>query len=212
MAKRYDHLYEDLTSYENLFRAYQKAAKGKRGQPPVAEFAYREEDALFQLQQELQTHTYRPGPYYSFYILDPKRRLVSAAPFRDRVIHHALCNLIEPLFERTFIGDSYANRLGRGTHRALDRAQSFARQYPYVLQCDVRQFFPSIDHAILRGILQRKIADRDVLWLCDQILTSGEGILREEYDMGASLKLQELTRQVAKTDRQASEQVGNLRK
>jgi len=70
---------------------------------------------------------------------------VSAAPFRDRVVHHALCRIIEPLFERTFIGDSYANRVGKGTHAALDRAQALARRYPYVLQCDVEQFFPSID-------------------------------------------------------------------
>jgi len=79
------------------------------------------------LQRELHGHTYRPGPYVNFYIHDPKRRLISAAPFRDRVVHHALCNLIEPIFERSFITDSYANRVGKGTHRALDRCQQFAR-------------------------------------------------------------------------------------
>ena len=99
------------------------------------------------------------------------------------MVHHALCNVIEPLFERTFIGDSYANRVGKGTHRALDRAQQFARRYPYVLQCDVRQFFPSVDHAILRRVLARKIGDERTLWLCDQILQSGEGLLAGEYEM-----------------------------
>jgi retron-type reverse transcriptase len=183
MAKKFDHLYERITSSGNLFAAFQKAARGKRGQPPVARFDFDLEDNIFALQEELHNKTYRPGAYCSFYILDPKRRLVSAAPFRDRVAHHALCNVLEPIFERTFIGDCYANRLGKGNHRAVRRAQEFARQYPFVLHCDVCQFFPSIDIAILRGILQRKIADADTLWLCEQILASGEGVLAEEYQM-----------------------------
>jgi len=92
-----------------------------------------------------------------------------------------LCNIIEPLFERTFIADSYANRVGKGTHSALDRAQSFARSYRYVLQADIRQFFPSIDHQVLYTILSRKLADQQVLWLCAQILDSGAGVLKDEY-------------------------------
>jgi RNA-directed DNA polymerase len=131
----------------------------------------------------LAEKSYTPGPYHSFYIHEPKYRLISAAPFRDRLAHHALCNVIEPIFECTFIHDSYANRKNKGTHRALDRAQQFARCFDYVLQCDLRQFFPSIDHAILRDILTRKIADVDVLWLIDQILASGEGVLDEAYQM-----------------------------
>ena len=107
----------------------------------AANFEYHLEDNLVNLQQELATKTYQPGPYQSFFIHEPKRRLISAAPFRDRVVHHALCNVIEPAFERSFIADSYANRVGKGTHRALDRCQQFARRYAYVLQCDVRQFF-----------------------------------------------------------------------
>jgi hypothetical protein len=99
------------------------------------------------------------------------------------VVHHALCNVIEPVFERIFVADSYANRLGKGTHRALRRVQELARRFPYVLQCDLRQFFPSIDHAILRDILARKLPDPDVLWLIDRILASGQGVLNEAYDM-----------------------------
>jgi RNA-directed DNA polymerase len=176
-------VYPDLTSWNNLLLAYHKAGRGKRGHPCVAAFEHHLEDNLLALQDELRSFTYRPGPYASFYIHEPKRRLISAAPFRDRVVHHALCSLIEPLFERSFIFDSYANRVGKGTHRALDRAQGFARRYPYVLQCDIRQFFPSIDHQILSSILRRKIADPDVLWLCNSILESGEGVLSEEYSM-----------------------------
>lgn len=176
-------MYEELISWYNLLLAYRKASKGKRGNPNVATFEHRLEDNLIQLQVELGDQTYQPGKYDSFYIHEPKRRLISAAPFRDRVVHHALCNLIEPLFESSFIFDSYANRVGKGTHRALDRCQYFARQYRYVFQCDICQFFPSIDHAILGSSLERKIDDEKVIWLIDQILSSGAGILSEEYEM-----------------------------
>lgn len=176
-------MYEKICRWENLLLAYQRASKGKRGQPNVAAFEYRLEENLFELRQALLAYTYLPSDYTNFYIHEPKRRLISAAPFRDRVVHHALCNLIEPIFERTFVADSYANRLGKGTHRALDRVQRLSRRYPYVLQCDLCQFFPSIDYTILRAILSRKIKDKDVLWLVDRILESGEGVLREAYDM-----------------------------
>ncbi len=176
-------MYEELCSWENLLLAYHRASKGKRGWPGVAIFEHRLEDNLLTLQAELHSRAYHPGAYTSFYIHEPKRRLISAAPFRDRVVHHALCNLIEPIFERSFIFDSYANRIGKGTHRALDRAQSFARRYRYVLQCDVCQFFPSIDHALLFDQLSHKLNDPGVLWLIKQILTSGIGVLSEQHQM-----------------------------
>ena len=176
-------MYDELTSWPNLLLAYRKASKGKRGKANVAAFEYRLEDNLCLLQEELRRQSYQPGPYHSFFIHEPKRRLISAAPFRDRVVHHALCNLIEPIFERSFIDDSYANRAGKGTHRALDRCQAFARRNHYVLQCDIRQFFPSIDHALLRGVLWRKVSDPCVRRLIDQILAGGAHVLSEEYEM-----------------------------
>lgn len=176
-------MFAELTSWPNLLLAYYRAAKGKRGQSNVAAFEYHLEENLWQLQEDLRHKQYHPGGYVSFYIHEPKRRLISAAPFRARVVHHALCNLIEPVFERGFIPDSFANRIGKGTHRALDRCQQFCRRYPYVLQCDLRQFFPSIDHAILRQALARQIADSDVLWLIDLILQSGASVLADEYEM-----------------------------
>jgi RNA-directed DNA polymerase len=176
-------MYTELTSWDNLLLAYRKASKGKRGHPNVAAFEYKLEDNLLHLQRELKTQTYKPGEYHSFYIHDPKKRLISAAPFRDRVVHHALCNLIEPIFERSFIFDSYANRLGKGTHKALDRAQQFTRRFKYVLPCDVRQFFPSIDHEILRNILSATLTNGDLLWLVERVLASGVGVLSEEYEM-----------------------------
>lgn len=183
MVKTYRNLYPQVTDFENLYRAYRAARRGKRGKESVAAFERRQEEELLGLQDELIAKTYQPGAYYSFYIHEPKRRLISAAPFRDRVVHHALCQVIEPIWERRFIHDSYANRVGKGTHRALDRAQEFARQFPYVLQGDIRQFFPSIDLAILRAEIARLIADEEVTWLCDQILTSGKEVTPETYEM-----------------------------
>ncbi|MCO5189471.1 MAG: reverse transcriptase domain-containing protein [Anaerolineae bacterium] len=181
--KTYRHLYPQLCSWENLYRAWRKARKGKRGKPAAATFEFDLETNLVTLHRDLIAKQYQPGAYHSFYIHEPKRRLISAAPFRDRVVHHALCNVIEPIFERSFIYDSYANRVGKGTHRALDRCQQYSRRFRYYLQCDVQQFFPAIDHTILRDILARKIADPDVMWLIDQILLSGRGVLSEQYAM-----------------------------
>lgn len=168
--KRYKRLFEQITAFENLFGAFRKASKGKRAKAAVATFEVNLEKELLQLEKELRHKTYQPGPYRSFYIHDPKKRLISAAPFRDRVVHHAVCNIIEPLFERTFIYDSYANRKGKGTHKAIERYQHYARQYKYVLKCDIRKFFPSIDHAILKQELRWKIACPDTLWLLDLII------------------------------------------
>ena len=174
--KTYKNLYPQICAFENLFLAYRAAARGKRGRPEVAAFERDLEPNLFRLQEELLAQTYRPGPYRHFPIRDPKPRVISAAPFRDRVVHHALVRIIEPIFERRFVYDSYACRVGKGTHRALDRAQAFARRYPYVLQCDLIHFFPSVDHAILRQILARPIADGRALQLIDLIIESGRDI------------------------------------
>ncbi len=181
--KTYRHLYPHVYDFENLYAAYRAARKGKRSNPAVADFEINDAENLLILQAELAAKTYTPGAYHSFYIHEPKRRLISAAPFRDRVAHHALCRVIEPIFQKRFIADSFANQKGKGTHCALNRAQYFARQFPYVLQCDVRQFFPSIDHAILRARLAHWIRDDAVLWLVDRILASGNGVLSEEYTM-----------------------------
>lgn len=162
--------FQHLCSWPNLLRAWQDAARGKRGQANVAAFEHRLEENLLALQAQLRAGLYRPGPYTSFFIHEPKRRLISAAPFRDRVVHHALCQIIEPPFERSFVAESFANRVGQGTHRALDQLQRCTRRFRYALPCDVRQFFPSLDHEILFTTLARKIRDPDVLALCRLIL------------------------------------------
>lgn len=176
-------LFQQVVSWDNLWLAYKKAARGKRGLAPAARFEVQIADRLTELQADLQTRHYRPGPYRHFTIYEPKHRKISAAPFRDRVVHHALCNLIEPVFDARFIADSYANRIGKGTHRALDRLQGFARQFRYVLRADVVKHFPALDHAVLRSELARVVHDPDALWLIDQILSSGAGVLADEYEM-----------------------------
>jgi retron-type reverse transcriptase len=183
MGKRFDHLYDRIYQPLNLWCAYKAAARGKRYQPSVAAFEYELERNLIELEEELQRETYRPGAYHNFHIQSPKRRLISAAPFRDRVVHHALMNVIEPLFERQFIFDSYANRKGKGTHAALDRCTYYLRRNRYVMHLDVRQFFPSIDHEILLAILARTIGDERVMNLIRRILASGQGIQDKEYEM-----------------------------
>jgi retron-type reverse transcriptase len=176
-------MFASITEWDNLWLAYKAAAKGKRSTASVARFEFQVADRLIELQDELLAKTYRPGPYTHFTIHEPKRRKISAAPFRDRVVHHALCNVIEPLFEERFIADSYANRVGKGTHKAIERLQYFSRRYRYVLRMDVVKHFPSLDHAILRQTIAEVIKDEDVLWLVDVILASGAGVLAGEYDM-----------------------------
>jgi RNA-directed DNA polymerase len=149
----------------------------------VAAFEHKLEDNVHRLRTRLRARRYQPEPYISFYIHEPKRRLISAAAFKDRVVHHALCNVIEPIFERSFMADSYANRKGKGTHRALDCAQAYARRFRYVLQLDIRQYFSSIDHDVLRAALARKITDAQVMWLIDLILESGAEVHKNEYEM-----------------------------
>jgi retron-type reverse transcriptase len=168
--KRYGNLWQDITAFSNLLAASKQAQKGKRFRDNVLAFNYNLEQELFQLQAQLLSKTYSPGAYRTFYIFESKPRMISAAPYRDRVIHHALCNIIVPIFERTFISDSYANRIGFGSHRALRRFTEFARSHQYVLQADICKYFPSIDHEILKSLIRRKIKCADTLWLIDTII------------------------------------------
>jgi retron-type reverse transcriptase len=168
--KRHGNLWAQLISFENLLRASEKAQRGKRFRGPVARFHFRLEPELWRLHEELAGRTYRPEGYSSFYIYEPKKRLISAAPYRDQVVHHALTGILEPIFEPAFVHDSYACRKGKGTHAAVDRCQQFARRFPYVLKTDIRKFFPSMDHEILKALVTRKIKDPDVLWLVGLII------------------------------------------
>jgi len=168
--KRFGYLYKQIYSFDNLLLAFYKARKGKRQKANVASFEVNLEWELFRLQDELQTRTYHPGNYRTFQIYDPKERMISAAPFRDRVIHHALCNVIEPIFEPTLIADTYANRKGKGTHAGIRRCQQYTRRFDYVLKADIKKYFPSIDHLILKKNIARKIKCPDTTWLIHLII------------------------------------------
>lgn len=169
--KRYNNLYSRLFSFENLLVAANQAQKGKRFNPAVLQFNARLEKELLYLSKTLQDHSYQPGGYTPFWVFDKgKKRYISRAPYRDRVVHHALINIIKPVFDPTLITDCYANRKGKGTHRCVDHAQAFCAKNRYVLQCDISKYFPSIDHQILKQIVRRKISDSEILWLVDTII------------------------------------------
>lgn len=175
MPITYNHLYPKIYDFKNLHLAYLRALRGKRYRRDALEFSLNLEENLIILQNELIWKTYKPSCFREFYVYDPKKRLIHAPTFKDRVIHHALCNIIEPLFERKFIYDSYACRKGKGTHAAVLRTQKFMRKIKaknsfYVLKADISKYFPSINHDILKQIIRKTITCKDTLWLIDSII------------------------------------------
>jgi RNA-directed DNA polymerase len=170
--KRYGNLFAEIGSFKNLLLAAKKAQRGKRFKKSAAAFNLELEHNLLSIQSALRSGSYRMGRYRHFYVFDPKRRFISAAPYSDRVVQHALCNVIEPIFDRAFIFDSYACRKEKGTHKAVSRFQQFARKNTYVLKCDVRNYFATIDHVRLLRMIQRKIKDAGVLRLIEIIIAS----------------------------------------
>jgi RNA-directed DNA polymerase len=166
--------FEAFISWPNLLRAAQAAARGKRSTEAVARFEYAWAENLLRLQRSLADGSWAPGPYTHFEICEPKRRLISAAPFVDRVVHHALCQIIEPRFEAHFLPCSFANRKGLGSSRAVARVRGHCRQYRYALRLDVQQHFPNIDHAVLRRALWRRVPEPGLRRVMEQVLASGE--------------------------------------
>ena len=172
-------LWQELCSYDNLFLAYTKARKHKTRKDYIIEFEKDLKDNLLLLRSELSLHCYDPKPLVNFTIHDPKMRKISKSDFRDRVIHHALCNIIEPIFEKTFIYDSYANRINKGALKAIDRFDRFKRKVTrnntlrcYVLKADIRKYFDNIEHEILLSIIKKRIFDKRVIWLIRKILAN----------------------------------------
>lgn len=167
-------MYELVYDYKNLYDAYLKARKQKRYRREVLQFSYTLEENLIELQNELIWKTYKVGSYRPFVIYEPKKRQIFALPFRDRVVQHALNAVIEPIFEKYMIYDSYACRRGKGTHQAVRRMAYFLGKPGnfYYLKADIKAYFSSINRTILRAIITRKINDKDILWLIDEILNS----------------------------------------
>lgn len=163
-------LFERVVAFENLHAAAWEVFRGKRGRETANALFNRLEAVLLGLEAELRSGTYRPGPYHTFWIFDPKPRLISAAPLRDRIVHHAVVRVIEPLFERRFIHHSYACRTDKGNHRALDQFVRWSKAKRYVLMLDVHKFFPSVDHIVLKGEIRRGLKDARTLDLLDRII------------------------------------------
>jgi hypothetical protein len=168
--KSYDGLFTRIVEIENLRRAMEAAARGKRDRPAVTRFLNQADEELPRLREELESSKYIPRPYRYFRICDPKPRTISCADFRDRVVHHAVCDVIGPLIEWRFIFDSWACRKGKGTHRATARAQQLARRFPHFLKLDVASFFDSVDHEILLALLARQFREPRLLTLLATIV------------------------------------------
>ena len=177
--KTRSNLWSSLCSFDNLFLAWQKARKRKTQKQYTIDFEKEILGNLLKLQSELETGIYTPKPLINFTIRDPKTRKISKSDFRDRIIHHALCNIIEPIFDKTFIYDTYANRLGKGSLKAVQRFEYFknmvsknSKRTCYVLKADIKHYFYTVDHKILLNLLKRKIADEKVLFLIKIILNN----------------------------------------
>ncbi len=170
MSKRHDELFDPIANFAALRAAARRAVCGKRRKPGAGAFFANLERELLRLEHELQGGAWRPGRYVEIKVRDPKERIVSAAPFRDRVVHHALCAVVAPLSERGFIGNSFANRVGKGTHGAIETYERYRDRHAHVLRCDLFRYFPLIDHAILKTEFRRRIACGRTLALMDAIV------------------------------------------
>ena len=182
---------------ENLFLAWQEFRKGKRSKSDVQEFEFFLEDNIFQLHNELKRGKYEHQNYTSFFICDPKLRHIYKARVRDRVLHHALFRILYPIFDKNFIWHSYSCRIGKGTHKAVDKLELFARKASwnikrsgYALKCDIKRFFDSVDQEILLEIIKRKIDDQSVIRLIEIIVRS------YEKEKGKGLPLGNVTSQL----------------
>lgn len=191
--------YDNLISIENLFQAWDEFKKGKLKKKDVQEFNRNLEDSLFDLHQKLRSKTYRHGKYQDFYINDPKRRHIHKASVSDRIVHHLLYKYLYEIFDKTFIYDSYSCRLDKGTHKAVKRLKMFTRKVSknysgqcWVLKCDIKKFFASVDHKILSTLLRKKIKDKNILWLLREVIQS----FRSEIDQDRGIPLGNLTSQI----------------
>ncbi len=185
--KTYNNLYRKLCSEENLFLAYRKARKGKSKKKSVLEFEKNLDYELRTLREELLSKTYMPKPLKRFIVRDPKTRTIHASAFRDRIVHHLIILVIRPIFERIFIYDSFASRIGKGTHSAIKRFDYFKRKASrngklvknsrnnnsvegYVLKADIKHYFDTVDHEILIDMIREKIKDEELIWLIRKVL------------------------------------------
>jgi len=177
--KTYNNLFEKVYSFNNLLYAHSKARKGKSKKEYVKKFEGKLLENLLRLKEELKTNKYKPKALENFIIRDPKTRKISKSDFKDRIVHHALCNIIEPIFDKTFIYDSYANRNGKGTLKAIKRFDYFKRKVSnnntrpcYVLKEDIRHYFDNVGHEVLMNIINKRIKDKYTIYLIKGIISN----------------------------------------
>ena len=172
-------MFERIISLENLFSAWNEFRLGKEGKLDVQEFGLDIEDNIFELHEALKNNTYVHSTYKSFYLHDPKLRHIFKANVRDRILHHAIVKIIGPIFDRTFIFDSYSSRKNKGTHKAITRFRCLARKLSknnsrtiWVLKCDIKKFFDSTNHRLILNQVGRKIKDHRALKLIQSVVDS----------------------------------------
>ena len=165
--------FDDVASFAGLLSATGRARRANPGSAETLAYLADLESHTVALRDELRDGTYRPGPLRHFTIHEPKRRRISAAPFRDRVVHHALCAVLEPVFEGALTPHSFACRRGMGLHRAVSTAQRHLRRHPYALKCDIRHYFETVDHGLLQEAVARRIRDHEIRTLCGHIIANG---------------------------------------
>lgn len=177
--KIYRDNFEKIISPENLFLAWDNFKSDKKKKKDVQKFEWNLERNIFQLHRELRRGTYKHSTYSSFYIQDPKQRHIHKAEVRDRVLHHAVYSVLNPLFEPTFISNSFSCRVGKGTHKGIAALKKMivkvSRNYTkpcFILKCDIKKFFGTVEHSILKSILKKRIKDERVLWLLEEIISS----------------------------------------
>lgn len=166
---------------DNLFQAWNEFKKDKRKKIDVGNFERHLEDNIFELHQALENKTYRHSDYTGFYIRDPKVRHIHKAIVKDRIVHHALFKVLNPIFESTFISASFSCRKGFGTHKGFKKVVTYSRKVSrnyaqdcWALKCDIKRFFDSVDHDILLELIERKIKDPDIMWLLEKIIRGFE--------------------------------------
>ncbi len=177
--KVYNNLFDKISDPTNLFLAWEEFRRGKGSKEDVRKFELKLEKNIFELARDLKNKKYKHGPYAGFYISDPKLRHIHKATVRDRVLHHAVFQILNPIFEVTFIPNSYSCRIGKGSHKGVADVEKMLLKVSknhtsscYVLKCDIKKFFDSVDHGILIGIFQRKIKDLETMQLLREIIGS----------------------------------------
>ena len=165
-------LYQQIYDLENVYKASKKAMKGKKSKPHIAKWWLNEDANVLNIHNELKDKSYNFGRYTEFIINDRVQRKISAAPFKDRVTHHAITNILEPIFEKSFIYDSYSNRKYKGVSNGLKRAKYFSNKFKYILKLDIKKYFPSIVQDVLIKQISKKVQDEDTLDLCKNLINN----------------------------------------